>query len=126
MSQFFSQFFDFNFMSHHFDAVWEGFKITLQLWLISGFFALAWGLILSVLRQTPGRLGLIIRVPTIFYIDAFRGIPLLMVVVLIYGGFGALSSSNATPGPIPEWLAVPTWLGKPPAFWYGAMALVIT
>jgi polar amino acid transport system permease protein len=126
MSQFLSQFFDFHFMSQHFDQVWAGFRTTLLLWLISGFFALIWGLILSVLRQTPGRLGLIVRLPTILYIDAFRGIPLLMVIVLIYGGFGALSSGNATPGPIPEVIAVPTWFGKPSAFWYGAMALVIT
>ncbi len=126
MSQFFSQFFDFNFMSHHFSQVLDGFSITLQLWLISGVLALLWGLVLSVLRQTPGRLGLIVRLPTIFYIDAFRGIPLLMVVVLIYGGFGALSSGNATPGPIPESIADPHWFGKPAAFWYGTMALVIT
>jgi polar amino acid transport system permease protein len=126
MSQFFSQYFDLNFMSNHFSQVLEGFSLTLQLWAISGVFALIWGLILSVLRQTPGRLGLIVRLPTIAYIDAFRGIPLLMVIILIYGGFGALSSGNATPGPIPEAIADPHWFGKPAAFWYGTMALVIT
>ncbi len=126
MSQFFSQYFDFNFISHHFSQVLDGFSTTLQLWAVSGVLALAWGLMLAVLRQTPGRLGLIVRLPAIAYIDAFRGIPLLMVLVLIYGGFGALSSGNATPGPIPEAIAVPTWFGKPSAFWYGTMALVIT
>jgi polar amino acid transport system permease protein len=126
MSQFFSQYFDVNFMSNHFSQVLDGFSITLQLWAISGVLALLWGLILSVLRQTPGRLGLIVRLPTIIYIDAFRGIPLLLVILLIYGGFGALSSGNATPGPIPEAIADPHWFGKPAAFWYGTMALVIT
>jgi len=126
MSQFFSQYFDFTFMSHHFHDVLVGFGTTMLLWAVSGVLALIWGLVLALLRQTPGRLGLLIRLPTIAYIDAFRGIPLLMVVVLIYGGFGALSSSNATPGPIPEAIAVPTWFGKPSAFWYGVMALVIT
>jgi polar amino acid transport system permease protein len=126
MSQFFSQYFDFHFMSHHFSQVLDGFGTTMLLWVVAGVFSLIWGLILSVLRQTPGRLGLIVRLPTILYIDAFRGIPLLMVILLIYGGFGALSSGNATPGPIPESIAVPTWFGKPSAFWYGAMALVIT
>jgi len=126
MSQFFNQFFDFNFMSNHFSQVLSGFGTTMLLWAVSGVLALIWGLVLAMLRQTPGRLGLLIRLPTIAYIDAFRGIPLLMVVVLIYGGFGALSSSNATPGPIPEAIAVPTWFGKPSAFWYGVMALVIT
>jgi polar amino acid transport system permease protein len=126
MSQFFSQYFDFNFMSNHFSQVLDGFGTTMLLWVVSGVLALVWGLILSLLRQTPGRLGLIVRLPTIAYIDAFRGIPLLMVVVLIYGGFGALSSGNATPGPIPEAIANPQWFGKPAAFWYGTMALVIT
>ena len=126
MSQFIDQFFDLNFMSQHFDQVLKGFGTTMLLWVVSGVFALIWGLVLAVLRQTPGRAGALIRIPTIFYIDAFRGIPLLMVVVLIYGGFGALSSGNATPGPIPESIAVPTWFGKPSAFWYGTMALVIT
>ena len=126
MSQFIDQYFDVSFMAKHFDQVLSGFGTTMLLWAVSGVLALIWGLILSLLRQTPGKAGLIIRIPTIAYIDAFRGIPLLLVILLIYGGFGALSSTNATPGPLPEWLAVPTWFGKPAAFWYGAMALVIT
>jgi polar amino acid transport system permease protein len=126
MDQFFSQYFDIDFMSKHFDQVLSGFGTTMLLWAVSGALALIWGLILSLLRQVPGRAGLIVRIPAIAYIDAFRGIPLLMVILLIYGGFGALSSSNATPGPIPESIAVPDWFGKPSAFWYGVMALVIT
>ena len=126
MSQFIDQYFDINFMSRHFDQVLAGFGTTMLLWVVSGVLALIWGLVLAMLRQVPGRAGLLVRIPTIAYIDAFRGIPLLMVIVLIYGGFGALSSANATPGPIPESLAVPTWFGKPSAFWYGVMALVIT
>jgi polar amino acid transport system permease protein len=126
MSQFIDQFFDVSFMARHFDQVLAGFGTTMLLWVVSGVLALIWGLVLAMLRQTPGRAGALIRIPTIFYIDAFRGIPLLMVVVLIYGGFGALSSGNATPGPIPEAIAVPTFFGKPSAFWYGTMALVIT
>src|SRR4051794_41732142 len=114
MSQFFSQYFDFNFMFNHIDQVWAGFRTTLLLWVVAGFFALIWGLILSVLRQTPGRLGLIVRLPTIAYIDAFRGIPLLMVIILIYGGVGGLASSNPPPGPIPAAIAAPPWLRQPP------------
>ena len=48
------------------------------------------------------------------------------MILLIYGGFGALSSSNATPGPLPEFIAVPTLFGKPSAFWYGVFAITIT
>jgi polar amino acid transport system permease protein len=126
MSQFINQYFDVSFMAKHFDQVLSGFGKTMLLLAIASVVALLWGLVLSLLRQVPGRAGLIVRIPTILYIDAFRGIPLLLVILLIYGGFGALSATNATPGPLPEWLAIPTWLGQPAAFWYGAMALVIT
>ncbi len=126
MSQFINQYFDVSFMAKHFDQVLSGFGKTMLLWAIASVVALLWGLVLSLLRQVPGRAGLIVRIPTIIYIDAFRGIPLLLVILLIYGGFGALSATNATPGPLPEWLAIPTWFGQPAAFWYGAMALVIT
>ena len=86
--------------------VLDGFRYTLQLSLVAGVLALVWGLILAVLRQIPGRVGLLIRVPTIVYIDAFRGVPMLLVVLLIYGSFGALtqedvisaSSSGSRPG----------------------------
>jgi polar amino acid transport system permease protein len=67
-----------------------------------------------------------VRFLTVAYIDVFRGVPLLLVILLIYGGFGALSSSNATPGPLPAFFADPHWFGKPAAFWYGVMAITLT
>jgi len=127
MSQFISQYFDVNFMIDHFSRVFTAFtSLTLELWLVSGVLSLIWGLILSVLRQLPGKAGAPIRLVTIAYIDVFRGIPLLLVILLIYGGFGALSSSNATPGPLPAFFADPHWFGKPAAFWYGVMAITLT
>src|SRR5215218_8594605 len=126
MDQFLSQYFDFNFMFDHFDKVLDGFGHTLLLWAVAGALSLVWGLVLSLLRQLPGKPFLPVRVLTITYIDAFRGIPLLLVVVLIAGGFGALSAGAAPPGPVPESIAVPDWLGEPSAFWYGVMAITIT
>jgi polar amino acid transport system permease protein len=126
MQQFFNQYFDFSFMLDHFHQVLAGFGTTMLLWFVSGVLALLWGLVLSLLRQTPGKAGLPVRILSIIYIDAFRGIPLLLVIFLIYGGFGALSSANATPGPIPASIADPHWFGRPAAFWYGVMALTIT
>jgi polar amino acid transport system permease protein len=127
MSQFLSQYFDINFMIDHFSTVFKAFvTLTLELFLVGGILSLIWGLILSVLRQVPGKAGAPIRFLSIAYIDVFRGIPLLLVILLIYGGFGALSSSNATPGPLPAFLADPHWFGKPAAFWYGIMAITLT
>jgi polar amino acid transport system permease protein len=127
MSQFISQYFDVNFMADHFSTVFTAFvTLTLELFLISGILSLIWGLILSLLRQVPGKLGAPVRFLSVAYIDVFRGIPLLLVILLIYGGFGALSSSAATPGPLPEFIAIPTFFGKPSAFWYGVFAITIT
>jgi polar amino acid transport system permease protein len=127
MSQFLSQYFDVNFMSDHFSTVFKAFvTMTLELFLIGGFLSLIWGLILSLLRQVPGKAGAPIRFLAIAYIDVFRGIPMLLVILLIYGGFGALSAGNATPGPLPTFIADPHWFGKPAAFWYGIMAITIT
>jgi polar amino acid transport system permease protein len=127
MSQFIDQYFDVNFMLDHFDKVFTAFTtMTLELFFIGGVLSLIWGLVLALLRQIPGKAGAPIRFLTIVYIDAFRGIPMLLVIVLIYGGFGALSSSNATPGPLPAFIADPHWFGKPAAFWYGIMAITLT
>ena len=127
MSQFIDQYFDVNFMLDHFDKVFTAFTtMTLELFVLGGVLSLIWGLILSLLRQIPGKVGAPVRFLSIVYIDAFRGVPMLLVILLIYGGFGALSSANATPGPLPAAIADPHWFGKPAAFWYGIMAITLT
>jgi polar amino acid transport system permease protein len=120
-----SYYFDFNVISDHFDLVLNGFWITLKLSLISGVLALSWGLILSVLRQLPGRGLAPVRWLTIGYIDVFRGIPLLLVLLLISGGLGAFASPVGG-DVLPEWLGHPTWLGETSPFWYGVFGLTIT
>jgi polar amino acid transport system permease protein len=118
MNEIINQYFDLSEMSKHFDQVLEGFVITLELSLIAGALALLWGLILSLLRQLPGRAFLPVRFVTIAYIDVFRGIPLLMIILLISGSLAFL--------PLPDAITIPHWLGKPDTFWYGVMALTIT
>ena len=103
-------------------GVLEGFWQTILLSVIGGGLALAWGLALAVLRQLPGRAVAPVRWLTIAYIDVFRGIPLLLVLLLISGSLGAL----ALEGVIPESIGIPRWFGKTDPFWYGIMALTIT
>jgi polar amino acid transport system permease protein len=119
MSEFFHQFFDFGFMAEHFDEVLTGFWWTIQLSVVAGVLALVWGLVLSTLRQLPGRIFLPVRALTIAYIDVFRGIPLLLLILLIYGGFTSLDF-------LPESLRLPQWFGKPDNFWFGVAGLTIT
>jgi polar amino acid transport system permease protein len=118
MNEIINQYFDLPEMSKHFDQVLHGFLITLELSLIAGALALLWGLILSLLRQLPGKAFLPVRFVTIAYIDVFRSIPLLMIILLISGSLAFL--------PLPDAITIPQWFGKPDTFWYGVMALTIT
>jgi polar amino acid transport system permease protein len=116
------QYFDLNIITDNFSVVLDGFWQTLLLSVIGGALSLAWGLVLALLRQTPGRAATPIRGLAIAYIDTFRGIPLLLVLLLVSGSLGAL----AFEGVIPESIGIPRWLGKPDPFWYGIMAITIT
>ena len=116
------QYFDLSLMWESRGEVLDGFRYTVQLSLVAGALALVWGLVLAVLRQVPGRLGLLVRIPAIIYIDAFRGVPMLLVVLLIYGSLGALTQEDV----IPEFIGIPTWFEQPDVFWYGVFAIALT
>jgi polar amino acid transport system permease protein len=115
-------YFDFEIMGDAFGVVLDGFWFTIKLAVVSGVFSLLWGLALSVLRQLPGTVFAPVRWITIGYIDVFRGIPALLVLLLVSGFLAAAQSD----GVIPEWLGLPTWLGQPTWFWYGVIGLTVT
>jgi polar amino acid transport system permease protein len=115
-------YFDFSLMFDEFDRVLDGFWLTLKLSVISGVLSLAWGLVLAVLRQLPGRALMPVRFIVIAYIDVFRGIPLLLVLFLVSG---FLSAAQAE-GTIPREIGLPTWFGETAPFWYGVISLTIT
>ncbi|MGH3113375.1 MAG: hypothetical protein ACRDOP_07910, partial [Gaiellaceae bacterium] len=85
MDVFIEQYFDLDVIGDNFSFALEGFSETLQLSIVSGVLALAWGLVLALLRRTPGKAFAPIRFLTIAYIDALRGVPLLLVILLISG-----------------------------------------
>jgi polar amino acid transport system permease protein len=118
-------YFDFGLMGDEFGFVLEGFWLTIQLSILAGIFSLIWGLILAVIRQLPGRAAAPLRWLSIAYIDAFRGVPLLLVLLLVSGGLSSLSSPIGGEV-IPEFLGKPTWLGQTAPFWYGVISLTIT
>jgi len=122
MEAFFQTYFDFQVIDDNFGYVLEGFWWTIRLSLLGGALSLIWGLILAVLRQLPGKALAPVRWLTVAYIDALRGIPLLLVIFLIYGGLGALASE----GVIPRDLGIPRWFGLPSPFWYGIIAITLT
>jgi polar amino acid transport system permease protein len=119
MEVFFEQYFDIEIIRENFGYVVEAFWETVQLALISAVLALVWGLVLALLRAAPGRGMLPVRALAISYIDLMRGIPLLLVVLLISGSFPFLNF-------LPQWLRSPEMLGKPDIFWYGVLSIALT
>jgi polar amino acid transport system permease protein len=117
-----TQYFDFGLMRDEFDPVLDGFWYTIQLSVISGVLSLVWGLVLAVLRQLPGRALAPVRGLTIAYIDIFRGVPLLLVLLLISGSLGAF----AVEGVIPMSIGIPRFFDRPDPFWYGVYAITLT
>jgi polar amino acid transport system permease protein len=119
MDVFIEQYFDLDIMRDNFDYVLEGFWLTVQLSLVAGALSLAWGLVLAMLRAAPGRAMKPVRGATIAYIDLFRGVPLLLVILLIDGSLPVLDI-------FPQWVRSPDLFGKPEIFWYGVMAITLT
>jgi polar amino acid transport system permease protein len=116
------QYFDLTIISDNFDPVLEGFWFTIKLSIVGGILSLTWGLVLAVLRQLPGRAMAPVRGVTIAYIDAFRGVPLLLVILLISGSLGAFAAEGA----LPRDIGIPRWFGQPDPFWYGIIAITVT
>jgi len=126
-----TEYFDFGVMfdPRNFDLVMSGFWFTIRLSLVAGVTSLIWGLILALLRQTPGKWGRIVRWPTIAYIDVFRGVPALLTILIVSLSLGALSAPDletGEDGPLPRFIGVPDWFGLPSPFWYGVFALTLT
>jgi polar amino acid transport system permease protein len=119
MSIFFHQYFDLDIIRDNFSFVLEGFGQTLLLSVIGGALAMTWGLVLALLRQSPGRPMAPVRGIAIGYIDVMRGIPLLLVILLISGSIPFLSF-------LPQSLRAPDFFGKPDIFWFGIFALTLT
>ena len=119
MDIFFEQYLDLDIMRDNFSYVLDGFWMTIQIALVAGVLSLVWGLVLALLRAAPGAPMKPLRAVAITYIDVFRGIPLLLVILLIDGSLPVLDI-------FPQWLRSPDFLGKPEIFWYGVMAITLT
>jgi polar amino acid transport system permease protein len=118
-------YFDFSRMFDEFGPVFDGFEQTLLLSVIAGALSLFWGLILAVLRQLPGKAAAPVRWVVIAYIDVFRGIPLLLVLLLV-SGFLSAAASPVGGELLPRSIGIPDWFGRPAPFWYGIIALTLT
>jgi polar amino acid transport system permease protein len=64
----------------------KGFWINVQVFLIAEVIVLVWALVVAVMRLLPGPACKPVRVLATVYVDVFRGIPSLLVILII--GFG--------------------------------------
>ena len=119
MDVFFRQYFDFDIISENFSFVLEGFGQTLLLSVVSAVLAMSFGMVLALLRQSPGRPMLAVRGLAIAYIDVMRGIPLLLVILLMSGSIPFLTF-------LPDKLRYPDFFGKPDIFWFGVFSIALT
>jgi polar amino acid transport system permease protein len=119
MSVFFHQYFDMDIIRDNFSFVLEGFGQTLLLSVVSAALAMSLGLVLALLRQSPGRPMMPVRALTIAYIDVMRGIPLLLVILLMSGSIPFLTF-------LPHSFRAPDFFGKPDIFWFGVVSIALT
>ncbi len=93
-----------------FPDVLSGFWLDLKMFVIAQVLILAFALLVAVIRNLRGPAFFPLRFLSIVYIDLFRGIPLLLVILLLGFGVPALQLDG-----------VPT----DPVFW-GVTALVLS
>ncbi|WP_332711976.1 amino acid ABC transporter permease [Pelagibacterium mangrovi] len=85
------QFFDLNAMAASFPQVLRGFWLNIQIWVICLVSIMAWGLVLALFRSLQGPWFAPLRVFTVVYIDIFRGLPVLLLVLIFGFGIPALN-----------------------------------
>jgi polar amino acid transport system permease protein len=76
-------------MKDHGAQLFRLFLLNMKIALVAQAVVLVTALIVAVVRQSPGRIGLPFRVLAIAYIDLFRGIPLILLVLAFNFGLAA-------------------------------------
>lgn len=85
------QFFNLDAMIAAFPRVLQGFWINIQVWLTVLAAILAWALALAILRSLRAPWFAPFRLMVVIYIDLFRGVPVLLLVLLFGFGIPALN-----------------------------------
>ncbi|WP_336248993.1 ABC transporter permease subunit [Stomatohabitans albus] len=104
------QFFSLEHMVNALPNIWRGFVLDMQLFVIAQLAIFLLSIIIAGVRSLRGPVFFPLRVMAIVYIDLFRGIPLILAILLL--GFG-----------VPA-LQIP-WLPNSELFW-GVTTLVLS
>jgi len=90
--------------------VWAGFKTNLEMMAIAEAFVLVLALTLAIVRGLPGRAASPARALAVLYTDVFRGVPLILVALMLGFGLPQLDAG---------------WISSRPFLVYGVAALVL-
>lgn len=85
------QFFNLDAMIAAFPRVLQGFWVNIQVWLTVLVCILVWALVLAVVRALRAPWFASFRLMVMIYIDIFRGVPVLLLVLLFGFGIPALN-----------------------------------
>lgn len=85
------QFFNIDAMIAAFPRVLQGFWVNMQVWLTVLACVLVWALALAVVRSLRAPWFAPFRLMVVIYIDIFRGVPVLLLVLLFGFGIPALN-----------------------------------
>jgi polar amino acid transport system permease protein len=87
LKQFWDDFFNWDTIKFWWPKVGRAFLTTLKLALVSEFFILIFGLLVALLRLSKVK---VFRVIATVYIDVIRGLPLILLIFIIYFGLSYL------------------------------------
>src|SRR4249920_946286 len=81
--------------------IWLGFQTNIHMMIVAEILVLIFALAIAVIRGLPGRAAIPLRALAIFYVDFFRGTPLIIVALVIGVGVpsadaGWISGRSAT------------------------------
>ncbi|SHN47432.1 amino acid ABC transporter permease [Cryptosporangium aurantiacum] len=93
-------FFSWKYAKESFPSILEGLWLNVRLLLVCGAVILAFGLLLALLRTLRGPVFFPLRALATIYTDLFRGLPVIITLLLMVYGVPALRLSGVTTNPI--------------------------
>jgi polar amino acid transport system permease protein len=97
--EFKAYFFDWELYRESFPAIFDAFWENVKLFLTAEVFILPAALFLAVLRSLPGPVFFPVRALAVVYSDLFRGIPTILVVMMLGFGMPALGVEGIPTSP---------------------------
>ena len=102
-------FFDWDYYRDSFEEIARAFLVNVKIFLVVEAVVLVTALLMAILRSLPGPVFFPVRTLAVVYVDFFRGVPTILVILMLGQGIPALQLS---------------WLPTDQIFW-ASVALVL-